>query len=149
MAMNAQTTCKIGIAIGLCNYVLYALMSYLVGGDTLHGRILDGHYFIAAGGGLIEVSRALFLFSRWEAYSLIATFPLGLLCACFLSPAQSMQDAEQGIDLSLTAIDRRQRRAMGGQHAGLSLDAHAGHRKQPAMARFVDQASLSVDLGAG
>ena len=149
MAMNAQTTCKIGIAIGLGNYVLYALMSYLAGGDALHGRILDGHYFIAAGGGLVQVSRLLFLFSRWEAYSLIATFPLGLLCACFLSPAQSMQDTEQGIDLSLTAIDRRQRRAMGGQHAGLSLDARARHGTQSAMARFVDQASLSVDLGAG
>ena len=105
--MTSRSLCKFGIALGLCNYLLYALVSYLAGGDALHGQIVDGHYFIAAGGRLVEVSRALFQFSRWEAFSLIATFPLGLLCACFLSPAQSMHDEEQVVDLSLTAIDRR------------------------------------------
>jgi hypothetical protein len=126
--MSARICCKIGIAVGLCNYVLYALVSYLIGGDALHGRVLDGHYFVAAGAGLVEVSRALFLFSRWDAYGLIATFPLGLLCACFFTSAQSMQDAEQGLDLSFATVVRRQRRATGGNgHAGVSLDARTGH----------------------
>ena len=86
--MSARTFCKIGVAIGLANYAMYALASFLAGGDGFHGQIVNGHYFIAAGSGFVEVSRALFQFSRWEALALLGTFPLGLLCARLLSAAQ-------------------------------------------------------------
>jgi len=107
--MSVRTFCKFGIAVGLANYGLYALLSYLAGGDALHGHVIAGHYLIQTAGGLVEVSRTLFLFSRWEAYSLLATFPLGLACACVLSPAERRDEGALGMgpDESWTAATPR------------------------------------------
>jgi hypothetical protein len=91
--MKANDLCRAAIAIGLGNYVLYALTSYLIGGDALHGHITRGHTYVDASGGFIEVGHALFAFCKWQAYSLLLTFPLGLLGACFLTPAH--RDADE------------------------------------------------------
>lgn len=85
--MNTNPLCKAAIAIGLGNYLLYALTSYLMGGDALHGHIAQNHTDIAANGGFIEVGHAVFMFCKWQAYSLLLTFPLGLLGACMLTPS--------------------------------------------------------------
>jgi hypothetical protein len=85
--MSVRFFWKIGIGLGLGNYALYALATYLVGGDALHGHVVDGHYMVQAATRFVEVSRAAYLFGRFEAYSLLATFPLGLLSAVFLSSA--------------------------------------------------------------
>ncbi len=93
--MSANTICKFGIALGLGNYALYALTGWLIGGDALHGYVVDGHYMAQAARGFVEVSRLAFLVSRWEAYGLLATFPLGLLAACLLSPAARPDEGER------------------------------------------------------
>ena len=93
--MSARILFKVGIGLGLCNYALYALVSILAGGDVFQGHVVAGHYLILAGGGFVEISRMLFLFVHWAAYGLIATFPLGLLCACSLSP--EMRPEESGL----------------------------------------------------
>jgi len=95
--MSVRTLCKLGIAVGLANYVLYAAASFLAGGDALHGQIVSGHYLIQAGRGFVEVSRTLFLFSRWEAYGLLTTFPLGLLCASLLSVSRQREHGAVGL----------------------------------------------------
>ena len=84
--MTRSSLCKMGIAIGLGNYLLYAVTTILSGGDALHGYIAQSHYYVAASGAFIEVSQTMFLVCKWQAYSLLLTFPLGLLGACFLTP---------------------------------------------------------------
>jgi hypothetical protein len=96
--MRVRTFCKLGIAIGLSNYVLYAVISLMAGGDALHGQVAGGHYFLDVGGSFVEVSRALFLSSRWGAYSLLLTFPFGLLCACLLSPTRKPEEPARRFD---------------------------------------------------
>jgi len=93
--MSVRAFCKFGIAIGLANYALYALALHLAGGDALYGRIVDGHYLIQAGGRFVEISRALFLFGRWDGYALLATFPLGLLCASLLPGLRGQENGAQ------------------------------------------------------
>jgi hypothetical protein len=93
--MKTNGLCKAAIAIGLGNYALYALASYLIGGDALHGHVVQNHTYIVTNGGFIEVGQAMFIFCKWQAYSLLLTFPLGLLGACFLTPAvHDADDAE-------------------------------------------------------
>jgi len=96
--MSVRTFCKLGIAIGLCSYLLYALVSLLAGGDALHGYKMSGHYFLYASGMFVEVSRALFMFARWGAYCQLLTFPLGLLCACLLTPVRTPEEAARGLE---------------------------------------------------
>lgn len=90
--MKTSSLCKAAIAVGLGNYLLYALTSYLIGGDALHGHVTDNHTYVAANGGFIEAGHAMFLFCKWQAYSLLLTFPLGLLGACLLTPGTREED---------------------------------------------------------
>jgi hypothetical protein len=85
--MKTNGLCKAAIAIGLSNYALCVLTFYLMGGDALHGHVAQNHAYVVVNGGFIEVSHAMFMFCKWQAYSLVLTFPLGLLGACFLTPA--------------------------------------------------------------
>lgn len=84
--MASRALCKLGIVVGLANYLACAITAALISGDTLHGHVAHHHFFLAANGTWIEVSRALFLFCKWQAYSLLITFPLGLMGAWFLKP---------------------------------------------------------------
>ncbi len=90
--MKRSSLCKIGIAVGLGNYLLYAVTALLGGGDALHGHIASNHYFVAVGGAFVEVGQTMFLVCKWQAYSLLLTFPLGLLGACFLTPPDHQED---------------------------------------------------------
>lgn len=76
--MNKRTLLKLAIAVGLGNYLVYAIAAGWAGGDVLHGHIAGGRYFAATDGGFVEVGPVLFQFCRWQAYSLLLTFPLGL-----------------------------------------------------------------------
>jgi hypothetical protein len=76
--MNRQNFYKIAIGLGVTNYLVYTVLTVIAGGDALHGHVAQGHYFAAAGGGFVEVGRALYEFCRWHAYSLLVTFPMVL-----------------------------------------------------------------------
>jgi hypothetical protein len=73
--------CKIAIAAGLLNYLAVVITSVIIGSDALHGAAIAGRYFLNATLVPVEVSHPLFLFCKWQAYSLLVTFPLGLLGA--------------------------------------------------------------------
>jgi hypothetical protein len=90
--MRTRILCKLGIAVGIGNYLLYAAMALAWGGDALHGHVAHGHYYLATNGAFVEASQSLFLFCKWLAYSLLLTFPLGLLGACFLTPSRREAD---------------------------------------------------------
>ncbi len=87
--MKTRTIYKLGIVIGLGNYLLYAFTVLVWAGDALLGHTAQGHYYLATNGTFVEVSYALFLFCKWQAYTLLLTFPLGLLGACLLTAPRS------------------------------------------------------------
>lgn len=91
--MNRQTLCKIAIGLGVANYLVYAVLAVIVGGDVLHGHVTHDHYFAAAGDGYVEVGKTLFAFCRWHTYSLLVTFPILLWGGFHLSPEPHEPDA--------------------------------------------------------
>jgi hypothetical protein len=91
--MNRQTLCRIAIGLGVTNYLVYAASTVIAGGDVLHGHVAQGHFFAASGNGFVEVSRTMFEFCRWHAYSLLVTFPLVLWGGFHLSPEPHEPDA--------------------------------------------------------
>jgi hypothetical protein len=63
---------KVLAAIAIANFAAFVLVAGYLGGDALNGYVRDGHYFLAAKGHAYEVSRALYLYSKWHALSAIS-----------------------------------------------------------------------------
>jgi hypothetical protein len=81
---------KLGIAMGLINYLTFLALAVVLGGNALHGYAASGHYYLLHAGHVARVSRIAFLASKWQSYALLMTFPTGLLCAWRLSKSQSI-----------------------------------------------------------
>lgn len=71
--------CRAIIALALVNFVSYVLIAAQLGGDAINGLARDGHYYLMSHGAYTEVSETVFTYSRWHAYSLWCTHPLGML----------------------------------------------------------------------
>jgi hypothetical protein len=76
--------------------MVFCYISQRIGGEALHGKIEGGHYYLAtsyihqgiprldAPHNYVEVSSRIFHYSQVHGYSVLATFPLGLV-ACFFA----------------------------------------------------------------
>ena len=75
--------CPIVILVGLLNFILFIAGAYYFGGDAWNGRVEGEKYYLWGyhGGtkGYIEVSQAVFDYSRWHVYSVMITWPLVIL----------------------------------------------------------------------
>lgn len=59
--------------IGL-NFLLFFIMSFIVGGDAAGGKIEDGKYYLNMKGHLTEVSEWVFMYSKYHGLSVIWSF---------------------------------------------------------------------------
>ena len=83
--MTCKTLLKLGVTIGLTNYLTFLFAAWVFGGSAAHGYMIGGHYFLNDAGHFAPVSRTVFLTSKWLAYAQLTTFPMGLICAWKLS----------------------------------------------------------------
>lgn len=65
---------KWAAGIAVVNFFAFVSIATYLGGDAINGYVKDGHYFIAAHGHAYEVSRTVFVYSKWHAIITIATF---------------------------------------------------------------------------
>ncbi len=98
--MSQSNILKVGMTVGLLNFLAFMMSMWVLGGSAVLGLALDGQYFLDAGRHLVQVSGAVFFFSKWQAYSLIATLPLGLACAWRWSelPINSRSEVTAAVD---------------------------------------------------
>lgn len=70
-----------GILIGIAtlNFIAFFIVAICVGGDAINGKTEGGHYFVADHGKLTEVSRALWIYSRIHACSVMVTYPVAIV----------------------------------------------------------------------
>ena len=80
-----KMVCGIIGAIGLLNFLAFAIIAIWLGGDALNGKSVDGRYFLSNHGKTVEVSAAVFNYSRIHASSIMITHPLAILCGFILS----------------------------------------------------------------
>jgi len=73
------------VIVGAANFFAFWVIAVAIGGDAINGHEAGGHYFLAAHGGVTEVSRELFTYSLWHARSVFVTQPLAMLSAYLLS----------------------------------------------------------------
>jgi hypothetical protein len=63
-------------AVAILDFLAFVLVSGYLGGSALNGYVQDGHYFLAnhAHSQGVEVTRAVFMYNKWHAYSVIFSF---------------------------------------------------------------------------
>ncbi len=72
--------CVTAMIVGLLDFVLFLAGALYFGGDAVDGKVEAGRYYLYGyhhgTKGYIEVSQAVFNYSKWHAYSLMVTWPL-------------------------------------------------------------------------
>jgi hypothetical protein len=68
------------VAIGFLNFLLFVAGAFYFGGDAVNGKAEGERYYLwgyhSGTKGYLEVSHAVFDYSRWHAYSVMITWPL-------------------------------------------------------------------------
>lgn len=64
------------LIVGVVNFIVFVTVALIIGGDAWSGEIKDGHFFVSDHGGLTEVSRNVFYYSKVHAISTMVTHPL-------------------------------------------------------------------------
>jgi hypothetical protein len=65
--------------VALVNFVLLAFGAHWLGGDAYSGHAEGGHYFLATGGELVEVSRNVWMYSYVHVISNFVTGGLAVV----------------------------------------------------------------------
>jgi hypothetical protein len=81
------------VVLSVANFALFVVVGLCIGGDAWSGVVRDGHYFLNSKGHFTEVSRPVFLYSKWHLYSVLVTHPLGLLSILLLKLGPSASPA--------------------------------------------------------
>jgi hypothetical protein len=67
---------KFFVVLAVVNFLSFAVFAVYLGGDAFSGGVIDGHYFLGYKGRMTEVSRAVFIYSRWHVISVFMTHSL-------------------------------------------------------------------------
>lgn len=90
-----KTLCVLAIALGVLNFMAFAIIALCLGGDAVNGRSENGRYFLSSHGKNTEVSEAVFNYSRMHVYSVFITHPLAIVSGIILgSMEQENRDAK-------------------------------------------------------
>jgi hypothetical protein len=87
---HAQRICPALFLIGWANFMCFAIIALRLGGTALPGKVENGRYYLVNNVGrhildslrpqkYTEVPRQTYLYSKVHAYSVLITFPLGLI----------------------------------------------------------------------
>lgn len=81
--MTKRTVAK--VCFGLIWLYLLAFMigTLVLGGDAINGYAAHGRYFLNDKGHFTEVSRAVFLYSRWHSITCMIAAPIGIACGWY------------------------------------------------------------------
>jgi hypothetical protein len=60
----------------VANFVVFVVVTLVIGGDAFQGYSTAGHYFLNQKGHFTEVSKAIFIYSWWHTVSVLVTMPM-------------------------------------------------------------------------
>ncbi len=69
------------VLLTLINFGLFVAGTLFFHGDAVSGYAGSGHYYLAEKHRVTEVSRTVFLYSRWHVWSVWLTWPVAMLLA--------------------------------------------------------------------
>ncbi len=83
---NFKKIMSVFIIITVINFLLFFLISLIIGGGAINGKVLDGHYYLYDHGEYTEVSHFVYSYSVIHFYSvIIVTLFLGFPAVSYLA----------------------------------------------------------------
>jgi len=61
------------VSVTFINFLIFGILTVKLGGDALNGFTKGGKYFVASHGNIKEVSKTMWIISRYQAYSIFIT----------------------------------------------------------------------------
>jgi len=83
------------VALAPFNFLLYAIIAENIGGDAINGKVDAGRYYLGSHGQYIEVSRAVFTYSRLHTYVLWAHYLLFFITGAVLEIKRRRDKSKQ------------------------------------------------------
>ncbi len=66
------------------NFMVFTLVGLSIGGGAIHGKVVNGRYYLRNHGKYAEVSHGVFDYSRLHAYAVWITHPIGMVAGGML-----------------------------------------------------------------
>ncbi len=79
--LRLEKICRIIGVVTILNFLIFVVISIIIGGDAVNGHVEMGRYFLSNHGQLTEVSYPVFVYSKIHVYSLFVTFPAWLIAS--------------------------------------------------------------------
>src|SRR5579863_9832908 len=88
----------IAVIVTALNFASFLAGTFYLGGSAVKGKIEAGRYYVwgdhRGAKGYDEVSRTAFNYSKWQAYSVIITWPFMILAAFMFEPIRRRPEAQ-------------------------------------------------------
>ena len=81
------------ILIGLANFATFVAIAIHLGGDALNGHVVEGHPYLRSHGQSTEVTRAVFIYSKWHAISMLITWVAAIVATHILNERRKLPRA--------------------------------------------------------
>jgi hypothetical protein len=73
--MTKRTAAKVAFVLTWLYLLAFMVGTVVLGGDAIDGYAAHGHYFLNDRGHFTEVSRAVFLYSKWHSITCMIIAP--------------------------------------------------------------------------
>ena len=77
--------CYIFIILGFANFLVFSIVAFIIGGNAGGGTVKGGCYYVGIKSHYTQVSHAVFIYSLWHGYSVLATHSLFFIGAAMLA----------------------------------------------------------------
>ena len=94
MKKTTASFCFVVFIAAIINFVAYAVIAGVLGGDAFNGEIKNGSYYLASHGKDVEVSRLVWLYSYWHTIIVFITHPAGMIGLFFYIRSKSRESIQ-------------------------------------------------------
>ena len=85
ISRKTRIVCYALFFLAWLNFAAFIFISLWIGGDAVSGRIEDGKYYVRNRHQYTEVSRQVFLYSKYHVYLVWILHPIGLLSLAYVA----------------------------------------------------------------
>lgn len=78
-----QKVCLLLFTLAIVNFILFFIISLIIGGTAISGFVSDGHYYVKDHGKITETSSFVWYFSKIHSISVFITHPVGIIAVIF------------------------------------------------------------------
>ena len=83
LSRKVKLICITLFVVAWINFVIFFIVATIIGGDAINGKVIDGKYYVAQHSQYTQVSKPVFVYSRFHVYLVWILHPVGMLCLAY------------------------------------------------------------------